>query len=163
MIQVQAVIQQASGPALRDYLKTIGVSLANFRAVNQGGLWLPNQRMVVRQTLDSLIFGTLDTMGLPHFTVSAELVAAWIAATVKPVNWMPACHWYDGVQLAQQLLRDPSVGREADTHITSVPLRAQAILIHVERACEAICAEHEITADTWHHDLANSLKPPSAS
>lgn len=72
---------------------SLGIHIQDFKLVNQNTPWIRDNRRRVIQTLDALLFGTLDQMGQPRFAVPAEYVAAVLLVFVQPVNRMVACSW----------------------------------------------------------------------
>lgn len=55
--------------------------------------WIGTDRAKVTRILDSILFGMIDTMGLPRFELPAEYVATLITIFVSPVNYFSACSW----------------------------------------------------------------------
>lgn len=81
---------------------TLGISYQDFNLVYGNTQWTRDQRRRVTQTLDALLFGTLDVIGLPRIAVPAEYVAAVISSFVAPANRQIACIW-----LAEQRATGP--------------------------------------------------------
>lgn len=84
----------------------LGVTPAEMALISGPSPWMAGDRVAVRRVLDSLIYGTMDTMGLPHFELSAEYVAAHIVGYVHPVNMLAACVWLSRVVDADQLVAE---------------------------------------------------------
>lgn len=69
------------------------VDKERFELLMSPGPWTTIDRSDVRVAFDAILFGTLDSMGLPRFTLPCEYVAAAIAKFVSPVNVMTMCSW----------------------------------------------------------------------
>ena len=67
-------------------------------------IWLPQDRQNVRQVFDSLLFGTLDVLGLPRVELPAEYIAAFVCIFADPVNWQTACTWYQNANTIDALV-----------------------------------------------------------
>lgn len=78
-----------------EILLASGISEPAIETVLQTTNWIPSERRTCKLTLDALVWGTLDTIGLPRYEVSAEWVAVIIASWVRPLNYSIACHWFD--------------------------------------------------------------------
>lgn len=72
---------------------SLGIHINDFKLLNQNTPWIRDNRRRVTQTLDALLFGTLDQMAQPRYAIPAEYVAAVIMVFVKPCNRMVACSW----------------------------------------------------------------------
>lgn len=83
--------------AIADYtsadFSVLGITEDDFQLTYAPAPWKREHRRRVTQTLDALLFGTLDQMGLPRIAVPAEYVAAVIATFVAPCNRMVSCLW----------------------------------------------------------------------
>lgn len=84
----------------------LGVTPSEMALISGGQPWVAGDRIAVRRVMDTLIYGTMDTAGLPHFELSAEYVAAHIVGYVHPVNYMAACAWLQRVVDADQLVAE---------------------------------------------------------
>lgn len=71
----------------------LGIQPQDFSLTYDAIPWTRDNRRRVMATLDSLMFGTLDVMGLPRIAVPAEYVAAIVSTFVAPMNRMVACIW----------------------------------------------------------------------
>lgn len=74
-------------------LSTLSITKSQYNLVHGSKPWARDHRRSVVQTLDALIYGAADVMGLQKITLPAEYVAAVIATFVAPVNLHVACHW----------------------------------------------------------------------
>lgn len=77
---------------LGDYA-AIGVTQHDFIILTQQAHWRMDQLRVVIRTFNSLLFGTLEIMGVPKQILPAEYVGSLIAAVIAPANQMLACAW----------------------------------------------------------------------
>lgn len=83
--------------ALDEYMvadfDTLGITDTDFKLVHGNNPWRRDQIHRVMRTLNALIFGTLEVMGMPKIVVPAEYVACVVSAIVGPGNRMTACIW----------------------------------------------------------------------
>lgn len=82
----------------------LGISPVDFSLTYDDIPWTRDSRRRVMSVIDSLLFGTLDVLGLPRIAVPAEYAGAVLATFVAPVNRLTACIW-----LAEQRM----IGRRA--------------------------------------------------
>lgn len=75
-----------------DY-EILGVTQEHFELLAQPQLWDLTQKAIVVRTLQALIFGTLNIMGISKIVVPAEFLAAHVATIIAPENRMLACVW----------------------------------------------------------------------
>lgn len=101
---VLALLKEARLP---DLAKLYGVSDEDLRRARSHLPWTAVDRPSVRRTLDAMLYGGLDAMGIQHFPLSAEFIAAWIATCVHPINDAVACSWYGGCAQVSSLAADP--------------------------------------------------------
>lgn len=92
------------------HLVSMGVSKADFARLTGNTPWLAADRSGVRNTLDAVMFASMDYIGTVRFEVPAEYVAAAIATFVSPVNQFTACRWMESGRTAQDLSANPSSG-----------------------------------------------------
>lgn len=71
----------------------LGIQPQDFALTYEATPWTRDNRRRVMATLDALLFGTLDVMGLPRIAVPAEYAAAIISTFVAPLNRQVACVW----------------------------------------------------------------------
>ena len=87
---------QTSFRLLRMIAQQIDESLvdpAGLQVLRKSSMWRASERSTVRNVFDSLLFQSLDELGLPRFTLPVEYVAAAIVAFVHPINYFTACMW----------------------------------------------------------------------
>lgn len=71
----------------------LGITPKQFEIVAGREIWRRDQLHVVMRTLNQMIFGSLEIMGLPKLVVPAEFTAAHIATLIAPENRIIACVW----------------------------------------------------------------------
>lgn len=74
----------------------LGINAQDFELVNDGMPWDFSNKHRVIATLNALIHGTVQILGLPKIVVPAEYIAALIVACVDPANRMLACTFIAG-------------------------------------------------------------------
>lgn len=72
---------------------TLGINKQDFELATQSIPWRRDQIHKVMRTLNALIFGSLEVLGMPKIVVPSEYVAPIIATFVHPTNRMVACLW----------------------------------------------------------------------
>lgn len=83
--------------------------------------WQPVERNIVNRTLSTLLYGSLDLMGLDRFDPPAEYVAAGISMFVHDINKMVACKWMETGLPSAEYLGNP-IGS-----VDSSPVMAQQL------------------------------------
>lgn len=82
---------------IRDYasadLDSLGIQPTDLETLVGNAPWTVNDRRRVLATLDALMFGSLDKMGLPRVSLPAEFVAAVISVFVHPLNRFVCASW----------------------------------------------------------------------
>jgi hypothetical protein len=77
-----------------DAASAMNVTEQNLKLISRNTLWQNNEKHVVMRTLQSLMSGTLDHLGLTGFPISAEYIAAALCVWVHPCNLQIACAWF---------------------------------------------------------------------
>lgn len=85
-------------------LDVLGVSEEDWRVATGETPWTGADRSRVEQVMKSLIYGTVDVIGMPRHEVPAEFVAAVISVFIAPCNAMVACGIMDAHITAQQMV-----------------------------------------------------------
>jgi len=116
-----SILARGSG----EMLAACGVSPADFSKTTGTAPWLASDRQVVRNTLDALLHGAMDAIGVPRFEVSAEYVAAALAMFVAPVNLQVACRWMESARPIDALSSSTDTAAEP---LTSQQMHALAIM-----------------------------------
>jgi len=86
-----------------DIINSIGITGEEWELINGSRPWIGVDRSHVTRILDSLLFGMIDTIGLPRFELPAEYVATLVALFVHPVNYFSACSWLGSFQRGDDL------------------------------------------------------------
>lgn len=102
-----AMLALANGTASGS-LETLGLLSSDLKLLCSTIPWKAAERNTVTRTLDILMYGTMDSLGLPRFMVPAEYVAATISMFVKPSNLMVACRWLEQSSISADGLGNPS-------------------------------------------------------
>lgn len=100
---VIGVLKMIESHGLIDSLSSFGISDSDWKLTTRRAPWIATDRGRVSRTLDSLIHGTIDLVGLPRFLVPAEYIAAVLVCFVSPGNLMLAAAWRDGAPTAERL------------------------------------------------------------
>ncbi len=87
---IMEILSKGSGAYLQN------VTTAQWEIVTSPNLWIAEHKSTARDVLESIIYGTLDMLGLGRYEVPTEYVAAVIALTVNPCNFLPACSLLSG-------------------------------------------------------------------
>jgi len=106
------------------FLDGIGVSKGDFDRLVGDTQWLSSDRNRMTAVLHSVINASIDSMGLPRFTLPAEYIAAGICVFVAPNNSFAACIWAPVSPSAEAL------GRMAGTASTN-PEQLFALVIQM--------------------------------
>lgn len=77
-------------------LQTLGITQTAFEVLSGPIPWVGGQLHSNRQTLDTLIYGSLEIGGIDRFPLPAEFIAANIAHYISPCNIMQACKMVEG-------------------------------------------------------------------
>jgi len=106
-------------------LDTLGISEDDFEKLNGQTPWIASDRNRVTQTLDALLCGTMDVIGVPRFQLPAEYIAGGIALFVAPINTHVACRFMEKVPSAEAL------GRGVDEAETCTAKQIFALVIQL--------------------------------
>lgn len=115
------------------------VSLASIKLVAEGGLldlvtedyeflistkpWIATDRSRARRCVEAAVYGSIDYLGLPRFSVPAEFIAGVIAFFVQPVNCLTACSIMDGAEWSTNIVtgvEQPVKANELFSHVLHV-------------------------------------------
>lgn len=120
------------------YLSNLGLTKDDFDKVTSDLPWLGSDRNRVTQAMNSLMFGTIDVLGLPRFQIPAEWIAACITVFVNPVNTHVACRFFERVTSADAL------GRNAEfDDVTAERLFSLVCQLHADPSSSAARALFE--------------------
>lgn len=120
--------------------KSLGISQKDFELATGAAPWLGTDRRRVRSVLDSLIFASVDLVGVNRFEVSAEYIAACLGVFVHPVNLMVACRFMEGASTAEA----HSLDGVADP-VTADQLHALVIRLHTSESADSARDQFEKT------------------
>ena len=89
-----------------------GVNDAEMRLCRGDAPWIGTDRPSIVRTLESLLYGSLDVLGLPRIRIPAEYVASVLVTVVKPLNIALACSWMqrEGSAALEALVTSAEVG-----------------------------------------------------
>lgn len=121
-----------------DAVASLGVQKEDFRLVTGLSVWLATDRVRVLNVLQSLLFGSLDLIGLPRITAPAEYIAAVIAVFVAPVNYMPACRFFEQSRPADDL----ALGAEAQRMESVTASQLHALVLDLADPGQMSAAVH---------------------
>lgn len=101
-----------SDAAEADGLQSQGISSDDWDVTTGNRPWVGQERQRVTRTLDALMHGSMDIIGVQRFEAPAEYIAASIAMFVKPTNMMIACRWAEKQPSAQDIAAGAVVASE---------------------------------------------------
>lgn len=82
-------------------LNSLNIPKEHFDLVKSGTTWIAIQdRMIVVNVINSIIYGSLDLQGVDRFPIPVEYTATVIASIVHPTNRMTACSWMEQASYA---------------------------------------------------------------
>ncbi|AJK28215.1 putative minor capsid protein [Eel River basin pequenovirus] len=112
------------------HLSNCGLSQEDFKKVTGSAPWAATDRNHVMRAFTSLLYGTLDAIGLPRFTLPAEYIAAGIVMFVHPTNAIPACRFFERNPSADDLGR----GVDEVDHVTAKQLMGLVVQLYADNA-----------------------------
>lgn len=71
----------------------LGITQEQFSKLTQNYMWLRSDMQIVMRTMITMIYGSLEIMGIPKITVPSEFIAPHVATLVAPCNRMICCVW----------------------------------------------------------------------
>lgn len=89
--------------SLNANLQNFGLNESDFDVLTQDTPWVAQQREQVRRTIDCIIHGLMDIVGVPRFEVPAEYIAAVLSTFVSGANMLIACRYMEGGSRAEEL------------------------------------------------------------
>ena len=93
----------------------LGVGEEDLRLVRGNAPWAGQERARVTRTIETLVFGAIDSIGIARFPVSAEYMGAAIFVFVAPANAMVASRWMSESRSAEDLMGDAGLEKELVT------------------------------------------------
>jgi len=88
---------------VNDAFEALGILPEDFELVCLSFPYIGADRHRVTTVLNSLIWGTLDVVGLPRIEVPTEFIASVISVFVAPGNIAVACRWMEAGHAAEEL------------------------------------------------------------
>lgn len=88
---------------LQEVISAVGCTQEEWDIVVSDRPWFGKDRPRVTRIMESLLYGMIDTMGIPRFDLPAEYVASLIVLFVSPVNYFSACTWLGSFTAADDL------------------------------------------------------------
>lgn len=116
---------------------TLGITIEDYNLLRRETQWKNTERTRVMRTMDALVFGTTDILGLDRISLPAEYLAAIVAAYVHPVNRLVMCHWLTAQQVSNGSAADIAelgVTKAAVDQVTTRQLFALVIQL-TDSAC----------------------------
>ncbi|AJK28266.1 putative minor capsid protein [Eel River basin pequenovirus] len=80
-----------------------GVTEKDYELLTSSTPWMAQQRNAVRNTMEALIWGSMDIAGVPRFQPPAEYIAAVISEFVGAPNKLVACRYIEGGSRTEEL------------------------------------------------------------
>lgn len=124
--------------SLNGDLSAFNIHESQYKVLTQDGPWIAGDRAMVTATLEAMMFGLMDQIGVQRFNPPAEYIAAVLATFVKPVNMWLACRYMEGPRSAE----DMATGRVRE----SEPIRAEhlfAFIVLIEGGSQTAKANFE--------------------
>lgn len=78
---------------VEDFMQSLGCTTEDYEMLTGSKNWIGKDRNRMFRALEGLLYGVVDSIGVPRFELPAEYVAAVISMFVHPVNYFPACAW----------------------------------------------------------------------
>lgn len=95
--------------AVNDAFEALGIIPEDFDLVCSSIPYIGDDRLRVTNVLNSLIWGTLDVVGLPRIEVPTEFIASVLAVFVAPGNLAVASRWMETGSSAEDLVSGGSL------------------------------------------------------
>lgn len=95
--------------AVNDAFEALGIIPEDFDLVCSNIPYIGADRSRVTNVLNSLIWGTLDVVGLPRIEVPTEFIASVLSVFVSPSNLAVACRWMESGHTAEDLVAGGSL------------------------------------------------------
>ncbi len=108
--------------ALYGGVASLGITPSQIDFVTQEIPWVGVDRPGVVRSLETLIYSSVEVLGLPRFRVPGEYVAALICSVVAPVNIHLACVWLqrEASGSSEQLASTPEAGEVDAVHASKL-------------------------------------------
>lgn len=112
--------------SLNGDFSAFGISEKEYRLMTGGQPWVATDRSTVKRVLDCMLWGIMDTVGVPRFQPPMEYIGAVLSSFVSGVNMQIACRWMEGGSRAEDVVGDSS---EDAVHIDAEKLFSFIILL----------------------------------
>lgn len=90
----------------KGHLQVCGLTEDDFQKIVADVPWVGSDRNRLAQHFNSILFSTLDAVGLPRFTLPAEYIAAGIAMLIADVNIHAACRFFEKAPTVDSVAAD---------------------------------------------------------
>lgn len=115
----------------------VGCTEKDWKLLTGDKPWLGVDRARVKRLLDALLYGIVDTLGIPRFDLPAEYAATVIAMGVNPTNYFAACNWVGNFSSSEDIA-DYHGRLEGVTGLDKVtPSRLFALILEIVSSEEA--------------------------
>jgi hypothetical protein len=100
---VKGALHIISNENVADACQSCGVSEADWSLLTGKKVWLGVDRARIKRILDAILYGVVDQLGIPRFSLPAEYVGAVISMFVNEANMFSACNWLGNFAKAEDL------------------------------------------------------------
>lgn len=69
-------------------------------------LWVGAHASRARRCVETCVYGALDYLALPRFSLPAEYIAGCIFYYVHPCNWLTACQFMEGCRFSEDIINE---------------------------------------------------------
>lgn len=87
----------------QDMIASLGIHEPEWKLLTSKTPWMAKHRPIVEKLCKSLIFSSLDLMGVPRFTVPAEFVASVGVSFISECNYLHFSQWCGSYAKAEEL------------------------------------------------------------
>lgn len=124
-------------------LQSLNLLPEDLALVEQDMSWQNVERNQVTRTLDILMHGTTDALGLPRIEIPAEYIAAAIVMFVHPCNLLVACRWMEAGYSTVDALGNPTSATSNTSVVSSQQLFALVLQLANDVDLPSIRAQFE--------------------
>ncbi len=124
-------------------LASLNLLPEDLNLVKQDISWQNVERGQVTRTLEVLMHGTTDALGLPRIEIPAEYLAAAIIMFVHPSNILVACRWMEGGFTSESMGNPSSATAQGSAIITASQLFSLCTQLSNDVDLPAIRAQFE--------------------
>jgi len=124
-------------------LASLNLLPEDLKLVQQDFAWQNVERGQVTRTLEVLMHGTTDALGLPRIETPAEYIGAAIIMFVHPSNLLVACRWMEGGFSSEGLGNPSSATAQMGAVITASQLFSLCCQLSNDVDLPAIRAQFE--------------------